>query len=658
MEDHSKYIQVNDSLEQWLAQEDLDRPLREELLTLLGHLKEGQQGAQQEIYERFYRELEFGTGGLRGILGAGTNRMNIYTVRKATQGLADYINLHYGPGGDLSDGSRPKAAISYDSRIQSDRFALEAAGVLAANGIKVYLYPALMPTPALSFAVRHYHCSAGIMVTASHNPAIYNGYKVYNSAGCQMTLEAAAETLAAIEKVDLFQGVKYISFDMEDGKFLDTTMILDNGDIENDMIEMIPQEVTEAFYRAVKSESLSGGTPDGTGFGVKGLNSALKVVYTPLNGTGNLPVRQVLASIGITDVTIVKEQELPDGNFPTCPYPNPEKKEALALGLALCQDLAKLDPANAPDLLLATDPDADRVGIAVRHQQPGKDAPDYVLLSGNEVGLLLLDFICKIRTEAAATPGKYPGVRPMPKDPVAIKTIVSSRMATEIAKAHKVELIDVLTGFKFIGEQVGLLEEKGEEDRYIFGFEESYGYLSGSYVRDKDAVNGAMLICEAAAWCKDQGKTLVDYINELYETYGFYRNDLLDITFEGAAGMEKMAAIMAHFRGEAPVRIAGSKVIQISDYGTSQLRVTGRLRVNPNCGMDGSMAIGTYPIKLPKSDVLEYVLDDASSIIIRPSGTEPKLKIYISAKADTLEESLERVAEIAASARELLNEVK
>lgn len=657
MEDNSKYIQVNDSLERWLAQEDLDRPLREELLILLGQLKSGQQDAQQEIYERFYKELEFGTGGLRGILGAGSNRMNIYTVRKATQGLADYINLHYGNEGDQADGNRPSVAIAYDSRNHSDRFAKEAACVLAANGIKIYLYPELMPTPALSFAVRYYGCSAGIMVTASHNPAIYNGYKVYNNEGCQMTLEAAGETLALIEKVDLFRDVKCFEFEMENGNFSNTSMIFENGDIENNMVEMIPAETTEAFLTAVKAESLSGGTGDGSGFGIPGLNSALKVLYSPLNGAGNKSVRAILAAIGFKDVTVVKEQELPDGNFPTCPYPNPEKKETLKMGIALCEEMKAKDPNTAPDLLLATDPDCDRVGIAVRHLYKGKTADEYVLLSGNEVGILLLDFVCKIRRRAAKEPESYPGVRPMPEKPIAIKTIVSSKMANQVALNYDVEMIDVLTGFKFIGEQIGFLEQKGQEDRYIFGFEESYGYLSGSYVRDKDAVNGSMLICEMAAWYKHQGMTLVDAMEQLYKLYGYYRNDLLDITFEGAAGMEKMAAIMAEFRHEQPLRITDSKVIESSDYQRSVRRVSGRLRVNPKCGMDGSMAIGSYPIKLPKSDVLEYILDDASSIIIRPSGTEPKLKIYLSVKADTPEESLERVKEIGLACREMIQEI-
>lgn len=575
--------QAEEIMKRWLAQEDLDETLKKELQEIKDH---------DEIQDRFYRELEFGTGGLRGVLGAGTNRMNIYTVRKATQGFADYLNLRYGPGGEKYSGKVPAVAIAYDSRINSRLFATEAACVLAGNGIKSYLYTELMPTPALSFAVRYFKCCAGIMVTASHNPSKYNGYKVYNEEGCQLTLEAAAEVLAQIEKVDFFDDVKTIA----DGL--------------SPLIEPISEAAAEAFLEAVMKESTGADCSD------------LSVVYTPLNGTGNIPVRKIMDRIGVKNVHIVKEQELPDGNFPTCPYPNPEKKEALTLGLALCKKLS--EEGNAPDVLLATDPDCDRVGIAARHKDAaGKD--NYQLITGNEAGVLLLDYICMVRGEGLTA-------KPMPKEPIAIKTIVTSKMAEQVAKNYGVTIIDVLTGFKFIGEQIGFLEAKGEEDRYIFGFEESYGYLSGAYVRDKDAVNASMLICEMTAYYKKAGKTLVDRLNELYEKYGYYKNDLMEFAFEGAAGMEKMNGIMSGLRADHPSRLIDRKVVEISDYQLSQRRILGNSKT---C----DLAVGTKPIRLPKSDVLEYVLEDGSSFVVRPSGTEPKLKIYLSAKGESLRES-------------------
>ena len=392
------------------------------------------------------------------------------------------------------------------------------------------------------------------------------------------------------------------------------------------MIDTIPQEVTDAFLEAVKKES--------TGIDC----SDLSVVYTPLNGTGNWPVRNIMEMVGVKQVSVVKEQEKPDGNFPTCPYPNPEKKEALALGLALCNKLS--EEGKAPDLLLATDPDCDRVGIAVRHMDGSTGAADYQLITGNEVGVLLLDYICKVRTEASA--------KPMPKDPIAIKTIVTTKMADKVAKNYGVEMIDVLTGFKFIGEQIGYLETKGEEDRYIFGFEESYGYLSGAYVRDKDAVNASMLICEMTAYYKKAGKTLVDQLNELYEKYGFYKNDLMEFAFEGAAGMEKMNGIMGSLRIEAPTHLIGKKVVEIADYQLSTRRILGGSKT---C----DLSVGMRPINLPKSDVLEYVLDDGSSIIVRPSGTEPKLKIYLSAKGNSKQESEEIIAQLKAELKEIIH---
>jgi len=588
--------QAEEMVKRWLDQKDLDNVLKEELMEIKD---------QEELRDRFYRDLEFGTGGLRGILGAGTNRMNIYTIRKATQGFADYLNHHYGRESEKYSGDAPTVAIAYDSRINSDVFALEAACVLAANGIKSYIYSELMPTPALSFAVRHYGCCAGIMVTASHNPSKYNGYKVYNDEGCQLTLDAAAEVLSLIEKVDLFDDVKTMAGE------------------RNPLIETIPQEVTDAYLAAVKKESTVVDCSD------------LSVVYTPLNGTGNIPVRKIMEMIGVKQVAIVKEQEMPDGNFPTCPYPNPEKKEALALGLALCKQLSQ--EGKAPDILLATDPDCDRVGIAVRHKDVITEKEDFRLITGNEVGVLLLDYICLRRGEAGS----------MPKDPIAIKTIVTTKMAEKVAKDYGITMIDVLTGFKFIGEQIGFLEANGEEDRYIFGFEESYGYLSGAYVRDKDAVNATMLICEMTAYYKKAGKTLVDRLNELYEKYGYYKNDLMEFAFEGEAGMEKMHSIMGAFRMGHPTHIIDRKVVEIADYQLSQRRILGGSKT---C----DLSVGMRPIKLPKSDVLEYVLEDGSSIIVRPSGTEPKLKIYLSAKGGSKEESDEIIERLKTELREII----
>lgn len=442
--------------QKWLECATDDADLQTELKAIAGD--------DAAISDRFYRDLEFGTGGLRGVIGAGTYRMNIYTVRRATQGLANYVNSAY---------TNPSVAISYDSRIKSDVFAKAAAEVLAANGIKVHIYTELMPTPMLSYAVRAQKCSAGIMVTASHNPAKYNGYKVYGSDGCQMTIDAANAVLAEINALDIFQDVKHTDFDaaMADG-----------------MISYTPQSVIDAYYQDVLKQSLN---PDLCA------KSGLKIVYTPLNGTGNKPVRHILSAIGIKDVTVVPEQENPDGNFTTCPYPNPEIREALECGLKLCRKVK-------PDLLLATDPDADRVGIAV------PDGDDYALFSGNEVGAMLLEYICQQRIEKGT----------MPKNPIAVKTIVTTDIVNAIAKEYGVEVIDVLTGFKFIGEQIGFLEEKGEEDRYIFGFEESYGYLAGSYVRDKDAVVASMLICEMAAYYRTKGISMIEARKRMYEKYG------------------------------------------------------------------------------------------------------------------------------------------
>ena len=477
----------------WRSRPDLDPALAAELASI--------EGDEAAITDRFYRDLAFGTGGLRGVLGAGTNRMNIYTVRKATQGLADYLNAT-----DLPK----RVAIAHDSRHNGDLFARETARVLAANGITACLYPRLEPTPALSWAVRYLGCGAGVCVTASHNPAKYNGYKVYGSDGCQITLEAAEKILAAIEAVDIFEGVKLADYDkaMQDG-----------------LIQLIGEDCLDAFVDAVYAQRV------GAGEGIGRLN----LVYTPLNGSGLECVRKLLGKLGVTHVTVVPEQEKPDGDFPTCPYPNPESREAMQKGLELCDKVH-------PDLLLGTDPDCDRCGTAVPDGKGG-----YRLITGNEMGIILLDYICRTRLARGT----------MPKDPVAVTTIVSTDMATPVAKKYGVELRRTLTGFKFIGEQIGNLEAEGHAERFIFGFEESYGYLSGGHVRDKDAVNAPLLVCEAAAWYAAQGKTLLDAIEGLYKEYGYYRNALSSFTFEGESGMHTMQALMAGLRKDPPKESAG-----------------------------------------------------------------------------------------------------
>lgn len=508
-----------------------------------------------QINDAFYRELEFGTGGLRGVIGAGTNRMNIYTVAKASQGLANYVKRQ-----GTADGW--KIAVSYDSRIKSDLFARVASEVFAANGIQVYLYDELMPTPCLSFAVRRLGCDAGIMVTASHNPSKYNGYKVYGPDGCQITTKAADEILQEIESVDVFEGVRRIGFDdaLADGR-----------------IQYISEPVIKDFIEAVKSQSMLTERDK--------IDKDVAIVYSPLNGTGLKPVLRTLRESGYTNITVVKEQEEPDGNFPTCPYPNPEIKEAMALGIEYAKKY------NA-DLLLATDPDCDRVGIAVKNAEG-----EHVLLSGNETGLLLLDYICSKRLANGT----------MPRDPLMIKTVVTIDMAERIAENYGVSTVNVLTGFKFIGEQIGMLEACGREDRYIFGFEESYGYLSGSYVRDKDAVDGAFLICEMFAYYKAQGISLWERLQGLYDKYGYCLNTLHSYTFEGAAGFRKMQGIMEALRGNV-TEFGRKKVVKCLDYAE---------------GLDG----------LPKSNVMKFMLEGNCSVVIRPSGTEPKMKAYVSVSA-------------------------
>ena len=537
---------VQELYDRWLAQPGLDEAIKAELT--------GVAGDDEAVTDRFYRDLEFGTGGLRGVIGAGTNRMNLYTVRKATQGLADYLNAS-----DLPK----KVAIAHDSRHNGELFARETARVLAANGITAYMYPRLEPTPALSWAVRYLGCGAGVCVTASHNPAKYNGYKVYAADGCQITLEAAKKILAAIEKIDCFDGVKLADYD----KALADGSIVRIGD-----------KCLDDFVQAVYDQRVG----DGAGI------DALKLVYTPLNGTGLECVKKLLAKLGVTHVTVVPEQEKPDGDFPTCPYPNPEIREAMQKGLELC-DTVK------PDILLGTDPDCDRCGTAVPDGKGG-----YRLITANEMGVILLDYICRTRLALGT----------MPADPVAVTTIVSTDMAVPVAKKYGVELRRTLTGFKFIGEQIGRLEAEGRADRYIFGFEESYGYLSGAYVRDKDGVNATLLVCEAAAWYAQQGKTLLDAIEALYKEFGCYRNALCSFAFEGESGMHTMQNLMKNLRANAPAEIAGYKVENAVDYDT-----------------DGT--------GLPRANVLEYHLTGGHKLMIRPSGTEPKIKVYLSAVGES-----------------------
>ena len=517
---------------------------------------------EAQIEDAFYRDLEFGTGGLRGVIGAGTNRRNIYTVAKASQGLSNYICKHY-PNGKRS------VAISRDSRLKSDVFAKIAARVFAANGIEVHIYPQISPVPTLSFATRYLHCSAGVRVTASHNPSKYNGYKVYGEDGCQITTEAAAEVLSEIESIDIFKDIKLISYD---------------EGFEKNLISYIPPKVLTAFIKEVKSQSLLGN---------ESIDKNVAIVYTPLNGTGLIPVTRTLAESGYTNITVVKEQQFPNGYFPTCPFPNPEIQEAMALGRKYAKE-------NNADLLLATDPDCDRVGIAVRD----KDG-NYKLISGNQTGRLLFDYICSRRIAL--------GIRP--KEPVLVKTIVTSDRAEKIANHYHVKTVNVLTGFKYIGEQIGLLEKQGKESNYIFGFEESYGCLTGTYVRDKDAVDGAFRICERFAYYKSKGISLLDKLDELYKTYGYTNNSLHNYEFDGSSGFEKRQKIRKKFRSGIK-EIGGKKVIKSFDYLP---------------GLDG----------LPKADVLKFVLEDESSIIVRPSGTEPKLKAYISITKESRQKAKE-----------------
>jgi phosphoglucomutase len=557
-----------DEYKRWLAADLLDVDLGTEL--------RGIEGDDNAIKERFAVALKFGTAGLRGTLGAGTNRMNIWVVRQATQGVADWVK---------TQGGTQTVAISYDSRLKGWNFARDAAGVLAANGINVRIYDELMPVPALSFATRYYKCNAGIMVTASHNPAQYNGYKAYGPDGCQMTDDAAAIVYDSIQKTDVLTGAKYMSF---------------SEGVEKGLIRFVGDDCKAAFYQAVEACQVRPGLARTAG---------LKLVYSPLNGTGLVPVTKVLKDIGITDITIVPEQEYPNGYFTTCSYPNPEIFAALEKGLELAKKV------NA-DLMLATDPDADRVGIAMK-------CPDgtYELVSGNEMGVLLLDYICAGRIEKGT----------MPKNPVAVKSIVSTPLADAVAAYYGVELRSVLTGFKWIGDQIAGLEAAGEVERFIFGFEESYGYLAGPYVRDKDAVVASMLICEMAAYYRSIGSSIKQRLEEIYAQYGRYLNKVDSYEFPGLTGMDKMASIMDGLRNDPPAEFAGRKVVKKVDY--SKPEETG----------------------LPKANVLIYGLEDGATVVVRPSGTEPKIKTYFTTLGKNVEEAQNEKDELAAALKPVLS---
>ena len=561
----------------WCSNANEDKDLITELKAI--------ENDENEIYERFYTSLKFGTAGLRGVIGAGTNRMNIYVVRQATQGLANYVLKKYGKG---------SVAISHDSRIKADLFMIEAARVLAANGIKVYITKELEPTPVLSYLVRYFKCQAGIMVTASHNPAKYNGYKAYGEDGCQMTDAAATAVYDEISKLDIFNDVKIADFEES---------------VKSGIIEYVDDSVYDTYLEKVMEQQVNPGICKGSG---------LKVVYTPLNGTGNKLVRKVLNKIGVEEVDIVKDQELPDGNFTTCPYPNPEIKEALQKGLDLCEKVQ-------PDLLLATDPDADRVGIAVKDYDGS-----YRLISGNENGVMLTNYILSCKK----------GNGTLPEKPVVVKTIVTTKLINKLCEKYNCELKNVLTGFKYIGEVILNLEKKHEENRYLFGFEESYGYLSGTYVRDKDAVVASMLVCEMAAYYKKQGKSLAQVIDGLYEEFGYYINQTYAFEFDGAAGMQKMADIMSEIRNNSPKAIDKYNVTKICDYQLKKETdiITGKVD----------------DINLPTSNVIALNLEGDNAVIIRPSGTEPKIKLYITAVGKTHEDAVNICEQLVKSAKALI----
>lgn len=571
-------MEIKKLYDEWLKKADADPDLIAELKEIDGN--------EEEINDRFYTELEFGTAGLRGVIGAGTNRMNVYTVCRATQGLADFLNAHY---------ENPSCAIGYDSRIKSDYFSKEAAKTLAANGIKVYIYEELEPTPCLSYAIRKFGTQGGIILTASHNPAKYNGYKCYDYNGYQMTDEEAAETYEYIKKVDYFTGIKSMDFDEA---------------VKSGLIEYMGQDVIESFLDEVQKQCVNPGICEKAG---------LKVIYTPLNGTGNKPVRRILNRIGVKDIYIVPEQENPDGNFPTCPYPNPEIRQAFELAL-------KVAEGNDADILLATDPDCDRVGIAV-NDGSGK----FELMSGNEVGAMLLNYLLSQR-KANGT---------LPKHAVAAKSFVSTDLAEEIAKKYGCEFKNLLTGFKYIGELITKLEADGRAGDFIMGFEESYGYLAGTHARDKDAVVGSMLICEMAAYYKSQGKTLLEVMADIYAEYGYYCNTVKSYEFDGAAGMKKMQQIMDNLRANPPKDLAGAEITYTADYET---------------GVEKDIESGTESkTDLPKSNVLAYKAKGGSGLIVRPSGTEPKIKAYITAIGTDKASAEEKADKLIAEANSIMN---
>lgn len=556
-----------DEYKRWKETDLLDIDLNTELNTI--------ENDEDAIKERFAVSLQFGTAGLRGTLGAGTNRMNIWVVRQATQGIADWVK---------TQGGTQTVAISYDSRLKGWNFAREAAGVLAANGINVRIYDELMPVPALSFATRYYQCNAGIMVTASHNPAKYNGYKAYGPDGCQMTDDAVAVVYDSIQKTDVLTGAKYMPFAQG---------------VEEGFIKFVGQDCIHALYEAIEERQVRPGLCKSAG---------LKLVYSPLNGTGLVPVTHILKDMGITDITIVPEQEYPNGYFTTCSYPNPEIYAAMEKGVELAKE-------TGADLMLATDPDADRVGIAMK-------CPDgsYELVSGNEMGVLLLDYICAGRIEKGT----------MPKNPVAVESIVSTPLAEKVAEHYGVELRHTLTGFKWIGDQIAQLEAAGEVDRFIFGFEESYGYLAGPYVRDKDAIIGSMLICEMAAYYRSIGSSIKQRLEEIYQQYGRYLNVVDAYEFAGLSGMDKMAGIMKDLRENTPSDFGGNKVVKVTDY------------------------LDTESTGLPKSNVLRYDLEDGSVLIVRPSGTEPKIKTYFTTSGATLEDAKAKKASLEEAIKPIL----
>ncbi len=565
----------------WCENAKEDSDLQKELKEIAGN--------EAEINDRFYKSLEFGTAGLRGVIGAGTNRMNIYTVGQATQGLAASL---------LKQFEQPSVAIAYDSRIKSEVFAKRAAGILAANGVKAYIFRELVPTPVLSFAVRYLGCKSGIVITASHNPSMYNGFKCYDPDGYQMTDESAAKTLSEIQSIDMFGDIRCIDF--EQG-------------LQEGSIEYCADAVMEAFLSEVQKQAVNPGICK---------SSNLNLIYSPLNGTGNKPVRELLKRIGIRNIKVVPEQELPDGNFPTCPYPNPEIRQVFEKALEITKDFDA-------DLILATDPDCDRVGIAVKAGEG-----EYKLMSGNEVGAMLLDYLLSQR-EAHGT---------MPPEPVAVKSFVTTNIANKVAAKHGCKIKEVLTGFKYIGEFITELEKEGKENNFILGFEESYGYLCGTHARDKDAVVASMLICEMAAYYKSIGKTLIEVMQGLYDTFGIYKHTVISLQFEGAAGMKKMQNIMSTLRSDMLQSLGGLKVEYFSDYKS----------LKRTCLATGE----SEDILLPHTNALVYELEGDNLFIIRPSGTEPKIKAYITACTQSESEAEALTQNMQKEFKELIGETE